>query len=143
MCMEKLLFVIFSPMPDIRKAINSLLLLLFSDQLNKKHAWSKLSVLPPWKYWMWNRSFIKSIFHFLKTVLFFEFARASSSSSFLFTNFSSKILKYPQPLVLTNFGNQLSSRFEGSSGSSYMLSSSSFCTGSFTSCLFLVHVCVW
>ena len=59
------------PMPNIRKAINSLLL-LFSDKLNKKHARSKLSALPPWKNWMWNRSFIKCIFYFLKTVLFFD-----------------------------------------------------------------------
>ena len=106
MCMERLLFVIFCPMPDIRKAINSLLL-LFSYKLNKKHAWSKLSVLPPSKNWMWNRSFMKCIFYFLKTVLFFDISRASSSSSFLFTNFSSKILKYPQALVLINLWNQL------------------------------------
>ena len=38
-----------------------------------------------------SRSFIKSIFYFLKTVLFLIFSRTLSSSSFLFTNLSSKI----------------------------------------------------
>ena len=46
-----------------------------------------------------SRSFIKGIFYFLKTVLFLIFSRTLSSSSFLFTNLSSKISSASGPNI--------------------------------------------
>ena len=62
------------------------------------------------------RSFIKDIFYFLKTVLFSEFSRTSSWSSFLFTNSSSKISSASGPNIFPR--PSPSSSFGGSTGSS-------------------------
>ena len=107
MCMERLLFFMFCSTPYIRKAINSLL--LFGNKLNKKHSWTKFSLLPPWKIEVGCGTEPSLNASFISTKLYSSliFLRASSSSSFLFTKFSSKILKYPQPLVLINLLNHL------------------------------------
>ena len=88
-CMERLLFAIpFCPSSDTRKAINSHLNKVFIDTTIEKFKLAR------------NRTFIKGIFYFLKTVLFFDiFKDLIFKFFFLFTNPSAKISSASGPNI--------------------------------------------
>ena len=85
-CMERLLFAIpFCPSSDTRKAINSHLNKVFIDTTIGKFKLAR------------NRTFIKGIFYFLKTVLFFDIFKDLIFKFFFYLRILQ--LKYPLPLV--------------------------------------------